>query len=523
MKKLSAFLFIKNHFAFLALVVCAGVLFLYNQTGSLQPWDEAWYGAITQNMIETKNPFVLQYNQHFFYDHPPLGFQLKAISMWFLGRSTLSIRLPEMLAGLLALVALYKTGSLLSSKWAGIWAAVILLTSRWFLFRARLGNLDILLLSTQLWTVSALFQMVSQKKVSLSHPKILSLISTHKWFLLTFFFLGLSILSKALISLQLLPLVVLGSISYFRTQRFDIKTVVTLSLFGLTALALPLMPWFIANMSVDSSDFIGTLKTIGFRSNTKKEFNITYIQTVIQYTQAAMHRWFKIAVISSAISVLLMGIRKYTTLFFFLVLYTFLVFAPYVISEKTEIWHLLPGVAALSLVSGVALDTLLNTLQPHLKKILKKNFSFFHTKIHVFLKLGVTAVLLSIGVFNLRNYWSEFLNVYQYPSDYEKITWHIPYLNEPVYTTTDAYFPGLVYYAHLKQQPVIYLSDSEDIMICTEKFTAGAPLQIVSRYGDWVMDKLHDTYLVAREGDLVLSVIPPEGCEAYLLSKSIQN
>lgn len=244
----------KKHFPFLVLLCVAGFLYLYNHTGSLQPWDEAWYGAITQNMIKSNNPFVLEYNQHPFYDHPPFGFQLKALSMLVLGRSTLAIRLPEIVAGLLALVALYRTGTTVSSKWAGVWAGIILLTSRWFLFRARLGNLDILLVTTQLWTVTALFEMLSKKRRSMRSQTTISLLRNHAWFVLMFFFLSLSILSKALISLQLVPLVTLAGLYYIYTHKLDLKSVTVLILSAVVALIGPLLPWIVANSLGSSED-----------------------------------------------------------------------------------------------------------------------------------------------------------------------------------------------------------------------------------------------------------------------------
>ncbi|MCA9369343.1 glycosyltransferase family 39 protein [Candidatus Woesebacteria bacterium] len=509
----------KKHFPFLVLLCVAGFLYLYNHTGSLQPWDEAWYGAITQNMIKSNNPFVLEYNQHPFYDHPPFGFQLKALSMLVLGRSTLAIRLPEIVAGLLALVALYRTGTTVSSKWAGVWAGIILLTSRWFLFRARLGNLDILLVTTQLWTVTALFEMLSKKRRSMRSQTTISLLRNHAWFVLMFFFLSLSILSKALISLQLVPLVTLAGLYYIYTHKLDLKSVTVLILSAVVALIGPLLPWIVANSLVDSTEFIETLKTIGLRSNTTKAIRIEYIQTVVTYTRAAMHTWFKIGAITILISLPLLLIKKHRATFFFLLVYVFLAFAPYLISEKTEIWHLLPGIAALSLLIGVALDVSIAVISKKCQKILSVFLPQISKHITVLLKVGLSLSILTIATLNIKNYWSEFLHVYQYPSDYEKITWHIPYKNKPLYTTTDAYFPGLVFYANLDNQPVLYFSDSEDLQVCQEMIAANTPLQIVSRYGDWVMDRLGDTYLISREGDLVLTVLSPEVCKEYVVTK----
>lgn len=480
------------------LLVQAWFVFWNLGVGSLQPWDEAWYGEISRNILSSHNPWVLTYNQAYYFDHPPLGFQLRAISQAIFGGTTFAVRLPEAIVSLASLVLIYLIAKSLSSSWAGTWAAIMLGSSRWFLFRSRTGNFDVLLLFSQLAVVYMLVKVMFNKTKQLRQ--------NDKWLWLAWLMLGISLLTKSMISLQLFPLLIWASVVYWRKVGYQInQRKFWLSLLGcLAALVLPLLPWIVSNLLVDSREFLQTQQRIGLRSGTDKSFNFSYLQTMVLYFHAAVHRWFKIILVGflAAVGLLLTKFRQQSL---FLLSLCFLVAAPYVISEKTEIWHLIPAAGVSILLAGVSIDRLI-TLK--LKKFT------------LALKILFTLFMIGLATVSYRDYWHEFMASWPFPQDYEKITRHISHKSEKVYVTSDAYFPAIVFYANLDNAPVEYLSDDGDILACQRAIKGGEHLQIIARYGDWVMDRLGEDAVSAREGELVFVELDASECATYLNARS---
>jgi 4-amino-4-deoxy-L-arabinose transferase-like glycosyltransferase len=523
----------------LCLVVVTSFFVLYRLgDGSLKPWDEAWYGVISRNLLQPGASWLtLEYNANPFLDHPPLGFFLKAISMAILGETTFAVRLPEALLGVVSVVLVYLIGRRLSSPWAGLWGALILLSSRWFLFRARSGNLDVLLLATQLlvlFGVSILMTnhslpsiKVAKAKKNAAVPDLRNFILTHRWLWLTWFFWSMSILAKSLISLQLAPLMVVTSWYYWRKTGYKFISLQTFWL-GMGAFWLwvaPLVAWFGYQFFLYQDRYIEILLKIGFRSGTEKKIAWSIIKSTIAYFHAAVNKWFKIMIGSEFLAIGLIGISKKKGMLLLIVFYTSLVAFPYFISEKTEIWHLVPVVGAMAVLSGVVIDEAINQLVLISRWIIEKYKVLLPkvvvTKTGVFGKVTVTVAILVITILSLKNYWPEFLEITVYPEDYQKITAHLRHKDITLYTTMEDYFPGMVYYANLQDVPVIYLREEEFAVTCSQHLLNKQPLQIVARYGDWLMALTKDEYLIKREGNLVLVELSPEDCASYYIPSSI--
>ncbi len=506
--------FIQSYLLIFVLIGITAPFFFWGVgKGSLQPWDEAWYASISSELshrLPLGNPWLLNFNQKPFLDHPPLGFQLEMISFWLFSESTFSARLPSVLAAILSVILAYSIAAKVSSRWAGLWAALILFSSRWFLFRARTGNLDVLLLATQLLVLLCIVQV-------LLHTKPIKLKKfTYKNFLrvnfpiwILWFSVGVSLLAKSLISLQLLPVVSLTTLWYAKKRNF-ITTKKELTLlfgFGLLAMLIPLTPWIVSNVMVSRWTFIQQQMNTGLRGETEKKVSLKIILKVLNYFHAAVHRWFKIMIGSSLLAILLMKNKKQRMVLFVLLVHTFFVALPYFLSKKTEIWHLVPIIGPAAILAGVAIDYGI----AQIKQFVPISFLFSWVA-----KLAVTGVVVALTITSLRDYWSEFLSITPPPQDFEKITWHLEKKSLPLYVTSDAYFPSIVYYATLDHAEVRYLSDSDDIALCTQAIKDNQPIQAIARFGDWIMDRSGEKFVTAREGDLVLIEIPSEKCTEYI-------
>lgn len=517
--------------ALAVLLLAAIFLMFWNLgVGSLQPWDEAWYASIGRNLLQNGNPLFLEYNQRTFIDHPPLGFHLRAMSLAMLGESTFAARLPEVLVSLGALVLVFLIGKKVSSSWAGVWAVIILLSSRWFLFRARSGNLDVLLLFTQLLVLWGMMHVVAQNLQEKIQQRVVKKLQpflfNHRWLLATWFFLGVSLSAKSLISLQLSPLLFGLSWWYWRTHKplFDQTRTIWLVVGCSISLALPVAPWYLYNAWLDIQSLIKVQLKIGLRAGTEKSISLPMMISVLGYLQAAVHRWFKVMLAAAGLSSLLVFVASRRVYLGVLVAYTALVALPYFISEKTEIWHLVPLVGALAVLTGVVVDQCCAFLNQAKKQSLIPTPAWLSDKMAqkmaISAQILITTVFTLIAVSSFKAYWQEFIDITPYPADYEKITHHIKRRDVRLYATTDAHFSAIVYYAHLQNANVEYLSDDALFSSCTQQIKKDQPFQAVARFGDWLMNDTGDQFIVAREGELVLIELSPSDCSALLAAQS---
>lgn len=90
-----------------------------------------------------------------YYDKPLLSYWLISLVSFFTGSlSTWELRLPSALAGLLAIVSIYRIGTHVKNKQLGLLSAWLLLTTFYFIFWARTSSADMLNMAGSLFAVS---------------------------------------------------------------------------------------------------------------------------------------------------------------------------------------------------------------------------------------------------------------------------------------------------------------------------------------------------------------------------------
>src|ERR687885_1974649 len=115
--------------ALAAVLVLSAFLNLYNLTG--QDYPNTYYAAAVKNMLTSwHNFFFVSFDAGFVsVDKPPLGLWIQAASAKLLGFSSLSLLLPQALAGIFCVALLYYLVRRAFGPLAGLVAALALATA----------------------------------------------------------------------------------------------------------------------------------------------------------------------------------------------------------------------------------------------------------------------------------------------------------------------------------------------------------------------------------------------------------
>src|SRR3989337_2128571 len=100
---------IKRAAPIIFLAIIFNFIFFYRlDYNTLESWDEAWYASIAREMVKTGNFIQMVWNGKPYYDHPPLGFWLMAISYKLFGVNEFATRFPSAILGLFSIYLVYK-------------------------------------------------------------------------------------------------------------------------------------------------------------------------------------------------------------------------------------------------------------------------------------------------------------------------------------------------------------------------------------------------------------------------------
>jgi 4-amino-4-deoxy-L-arabinose transferase-like glycosyltransferase len=432
---------------------------------SLEPWDEAWYASIGKGISQGGPLLDIQFNDLSFWDHPPLGFYLIAVSFRIFGISEFSARLPMVFTACLALVFLYLAGKSLKSPYAGLCATLVATSSRWFLIRARSANLDLLLLFTQLLVFYQAYRAKTKKDV-----------------LLLWFFFALSLSAKSVISIFLLPLVLIPTIKILRKEKqktaFIFKTILVF--------ALPVLPWYLSSYVKYGSPFLErNIWTIALREGKGSGLSFGALSETLLYLRSAIHKWYLPLAISLPAGVVFLKKRSFRWIF----AYLFLVSFPFLISSQTRIWHLVPAIAPISLLISLVVF-----------EIYKLTFSFTKNKLKKFYMFGKYLIILSFFLICLKStkdYWLDTFKIPKTVSNEAFLAIKAKEIDLPLYLQDDTYFPAVVFYADKKVN--ILRNYNENTLGKIER-----PFQLISN--KHLIENLENYEIIETLGDRVLVI-----------------
>ncbi|MEN8252827.1 MAG: glycosyltransferase family 39 protein [Patescibacteria group bacterium] len=458
-----------------SILIVFSAFFVFYDLGkqSLHPWDEAWYASISRNIIESKNIFDLKFNTFAYWDHPPLGFYFESLAFLIFGINDFSARFSQATLGIVTIVLIFLTGKKIKNNWVGFSSALILLSSRWFLFRARTGNLDILLTCSQI----LVFYFVLNPKFK-----------RHLYLLWAAF--AFSLLSKSLISFTLAPLLIYPSWQLLQEKKINKHDIYR----SAALFVLILSPWYLVNTGQYGAKFLKrNLFEIGFREGSSNGVGLKTINKTLNYLHAACHKWFKLFLISTVgLSILTFFTKNKNNLQ--LLGYLLLTSFPYFISSKTEIWHLIPILAPLSLIISVFLFTLIE---------------FFSSKFLPKIIL-ITGIIIMSSYF-LHSYWFEFIKNSNGVSDIAILA---PQLltDRNVFISNEEYYTSFIFYADL-DRPILLINKYDYQKTCQENF---GDFYLIAMEGDW-FDKLNvKKQLIAKQANFKIYHFQDQLCEKNL-------
>ncbi len=417
----------------LVLLATAPLFFYKLGNTTLISWDEAWYAEIARNILKTGDFLKLSWIDKPYFDHPPTGFWAEAISFKFFGVNEFTARFPQALAGFLSVFLVYLIGKNLFHRVVGVSAAIILATSAWFVFRARSGNLDAMLVFFLLATVYCAVKAATNPR----------------WLNLTAISAGFLVLTKSVIGVGFIPLVL---IIFWRSAPFSIFQVLT----SLAIFLIIVMPWYLTNYSAYGETFVKQhffrvgLPGVGESSDFGTNLNL-----MLFYLHMGVRKWYYPGIFALLGNLAFLRQKRILLLIVWFIVF----FSPFISSQKGHIWHLLPLHPVVGLVfgafvflAGSNLGSFFQTrVLPKLKPVFHlPNFIFskeLAKTLTSFLLLGFTVV---IAAKQIQIFYPEFINRPDFKSDDAVLSAAASeYYGLPLYLDGD-YDPTAIFYSGKK-------------------------------------------------------------------------
>lgn len=410
--------------AILLLVLEAPLFFYKLGQSSLQNWDEAWYAEIAQNILRSGDLFNLTWNGVPFFDHPPAGFWLMALIFKIFAVNEFWVRFSSAISGLLSLWVVYFLGKELFNRTVGFASAVALSSSFWFVYRARSGNLDLLLTA---FFLLSLFLAIKATK--------------NKLYLLPFTVaLAFLFLTKTLVPLTIIPVlaIIFWKVSIYRIKDFKIPLLLFIVLVG---------SWFIVQffrqpLFLERYFSIG-LPGVYFNTLTADNFNL-----LMEYLHRGVGKWFWPGIIF-----IILGLFWRQKRFFLLFVFFLTFFLPPLFSSKIQIWHLIPLHPIIILALFGVLDTVL-------KKMMRPLFM-----VNTFL----LAVCFYFSFMQIKQIWYQFIDIPAYISDEAILSKEAGKYRLPFYIDGD-FLPAAVFYSGQKTTQITKYLTLPEVFARPESF-----------------------------------------------------
>lgn len=460
MKNISAIL--KNNRPLLLLVFISGFLFFHRlDWATITSWDEGWYASIARGILRSGDFINMHWNGKPFYDHPPMGFWLMAITYKLIGINELTTRVPSAILGLFTVILVYKVGERISkSKAVGFSSALILMTSVWYLIRVRSGNLDSPFIFFYILTIY----------LSLKSEK------NFRWFPVTMLSFGALVMTKTLVGFSA------GPILFFIIWRqlLHLKKNIGYLAAGMVGFLLIVYPWYHYHIQTYPDFIEHHFFNVGMRDKTLASyFQLSWEQPLF-YIHMGVMRWYKLWLLLAAYLIIrLPFLKKYI---FILLLWNIAVLYPFLTSTKTELWHLIPVYLPLSFIISIGLldlftlGTKILTHIPFFKKI----------KFTLLPEISLVIVISIIALFQIKSFYKEVYPASKYIPDDVAISKEAGKLKENIYLDDD-YTPLAVFYSDRQIANVGALPDDRRTL---EKLIQSDEKNYVVIARNWAVDDL---------------------------------
>ena len=483
--------FVKDHmFAHILVVVCGFLFFYHLDYSTLVSFDEAWYASIAHTMIQTGDWMNMKWLSEPFFDHPPLGMWLMAVSYGIFGVGEFAARFPSALLGIGTILLIYLTANeMFKKKIIGFAAALALGSGVWFVARARSGNLD---------TIFTFFYMASVY-TSLRAYK------NPKWFIAAGISFGALIMTKTLVGISALPLMLYVSFPQWLKPKNALYIVAAIVIWSIIVL-----PWYTTHRALYPEFDHHHFTNIGTRNRTVDSyFNFAPAKQVLFFLHMGIRKWYKIWLVSGA---WLVGrfffVKEHRRNILFLLLWNVGILFPFLSSELAQLWHLIPVYLPVVLTIGYALYDGLQFVQTfvgrYIPGVQKNNLL---NKIYL-------AGFIVIVFLQIRTFWPELIPQYRYTADNVKIAREAGRYNKTLYVDGD-FQQMAVFYSGQDVTRVrdassndpeykntlvgLFRTDEEDFLVITSWWAPGKLDDLDIEYQ--VVERINDFVLVGRPGE----------------------
>ncbi|MBF0494592.1 MAG: glycosyltransferase family 39 protein [Candidatus Omnitrophica bacterium] len=138
------------------------VIFWNLGAGSLSSWDEGFYGGVARGILKTGNWLDLVWSGGRWSDKPPLYFWATALAMKTFGVNEFSVRFFSAVAAVATVLLVYLMTRKVYSERAAFASAMVLISTRQFIWAGKMGMLDATL--TFFIALSIFFFILGEKK-----------------------------------------------------------------------------------------------------------------------------------------------------------------------------------------------------------------------------------------------------------------------------------------------------------------------------------------------------------------------
>ncbi len=402
-----------DHLIFSILALSIPFFFYKLGQSSLVSWDEAWYASISQNILDTGDLFHMIYNGALFADKPPGGFWVTAAFFKIFGVSTLTARLSSAILGFLSLYFLYFLGKKLFNRLVGFCAAVSLLSSYWFLYRARSGNLDAPL--TFFYILTTFLAILASENKKFLIPMAIS-------------FGYLALIKGVVFAWVLIPVlvVIFWKNKIYKLKDFGLPFLISFGIFGLWILLQEL-----ANPDQALYHFTHSLRF----SNTEHDYGKS-LGLFKEYLHSGIGKWFWPGILAIIVGFFLKQRRFYILSVFFV---SFSL--PFIFSLQVHIWHLIP-------LHPIMILAIYGTFYVLGQRILaSKYFKLNNVTRNSLLTLSMLVFAIYFSTIQLRSAWYQFIDIPAYISDEEILSTQAGKLTGKLYLDGD-FDPAGAFYSH---------------------------------------------------------------------------
>jgi len=225
--------------------------------------DETFYAETSKEMLnrgEVLTPYIFGKPQ---FEKPPLYYWLVMLGFKIFNVNEFSARIASAIFGILGVVGIYLLGKLLINKRTGFLAGIILATSMLYLVLARACVTD-MLLSVIIVYAFLFFFYGHLDRPRRSAETDLRGLSRSGWYLISFVFLALAVLTKGPIGI-FLPVVMVG---IYLLAAGEIGKLKKIPIFKGAILFLAIaLPWYLIMYRVHGKEFIDVF--FGFHNITR--------------------------------------------------------------------------------------------------------------------------------------------------------------------------------------------------------------------------------------------------------------